>query len=323
MDTSKNQWTDSLLIMLVLGSLFFILLGDRPLFVPDEGRYAEIAREMVTSGDYITPHLNGVKYFEKPPLFYWLGAIAIKIGGASPFAIRCINALLGVFTCLITYLAGRKLHDRKTGLLAAFILGTSTLFFVMSRMISLDLPVTAFITLTLYAFLLANQQPPGSTRRSYLWAASAAAGLAVLTKGLIGIVFPVMIIGLWVICLGQWQRLKPLYLISCSAIFLFITAPWHMLVSHANPEFFYFYFIEQHFLRYTTVEVGHYQPIWFFIPAFILGFFPWVIFLPQAWSHLLIQTWQHRKKYATELFYFIWIASIFLFFSFSKSKLIP
>lgn len=320
---NASWWVDSLFIFLVLGSLFFILLGSRPLFVPDEGRYAEIAREMAASGDYVTPYLNQIKYFEKPVLFYWLGAAAIKVGGLNLWSIRSINALLGLLTCLLTYITGRKLYDRKTGFLAAIILGTSALYFVMAHMISLDLPVTAFLTATLCAFILANQYPPGKTRRYYLWGAATAAGLAVLTKGLIGIVFPAMIVGLWIICLWQWQRLKHLYLISCIAIFLLITAPWHILVSLYNPEFFYFYFIEQHFLRYTTMDVGHYQPVWFFIPALIIGFFPWIVFLPQALASAIPTSWRQRQTYQTELFLLIWAFGIFAFFSFSKSKLIP
>lgn len=313
---------DIFFLSLILTVLFFALLGTRPLFVPDEGRYAEIVREMAVLGDYITPHLNGIKYFEKPILFYWLGTAAIKVAGINLWSIRSINALLGLIGCLFTYFMGRKLYNRTTGILASLILGTSSLYFVMSHMISLDLTVTLFLTISLYTFLLGLIKPPGIARRLYLWSAFASAALAVLTKGLIGIVFPLMIIGAWVILMNEWRSLKRLYLPSSLFIFLIITTPWHILVGIRNPEFFYFYFIEQHFLRYTTSDIGHYQPAWFFIPVLILGFFPWVVFLPQAIARFC-QSWKRRDEYKIELFFLLWALLIFIFFSFSKSKLIP
>lgn len=312
--------TDSIFLIASLSILFFVLLGSRALFVPDEGRYAEIAREMVSLGDYITPHLDGIKYFEKPILYYWLMAAAIKIAGLSLWSIRSINAGLALLGCLITYFVGRKLFDRSTGLLASLILSTSTLYFMLAHMISLDLTVTFFLSTSLFAFLLGCYTPIGIKRRLYIWCTFASAALAVLTKGLIGIVFPIMIIGTWVTLLNEWRLLKNLYLPSGLFIFLLITVPWHLLVGWKNPEFFYFYFIEQHFLRYTTEHVGHYQPAWFFIPVLILGFFPWVAFLPQTIVNLFRK---QGHQFKLELFFLLWALLIFIFFSISKSKLIP
>jgi 4-amino-4-deoxy-L-arabinose transferase-like glycosyltransferase len=273
---------DILFLSLVLGILYFLFLGNRPLFVPDEGRYAEIAREMLTTKDFITPHLNGIKYFEKPVLFYWLESAAIYLGGLNLWSIRSVNVLLGLMGCLATYGTARCLYNRETGILAALILGTSTLYFVMSHMVSLDLPVTVFIMLTLYGFLLGIHHAPGLSRRLFLWGAAIAAASAVLTKGLIGLVFPLMIIGTWMLLTKEWRLLTRIYLPSCLLIFFLVATPWHILVQQHNPEFFYFYFINQHFLRYTSMDVGHYQPLWFFIPNLILGFFPWIVFLPQT-----------------------------------------
>lgn len=320
----KNSWIfDTLFLTLILGSLFFILLGNRPLFTPDEGRYAEIAREMAASGNYITPYLNGIKYFEKPILFYWLGAAAIKLGGTSVAALRFINAIIAIFGCLSTYAAGRKLYGRSTGLAAAVLLGTSTLYFVMAHMISLDLPVTVFLAVSLYGFILAVEEKVLKTARLYFYAAATTAALAVLTKGLIGVVFPAMIAAAWLTLLGEWRQLLRLPVFSALLVFFLVALPWHIIVNIYNPEFFHFYFIEQHFLRYTTLEVGHYQPNWFFIPTIIAGFFPWIVFLPQTLMASLPHRFSQRRQYASELFFLIWAGLIFLFFSFSKSKLIP
>lgn len=303
---------DITLLSLLIGLLYFILLGVHPLFVPDEGRYAEIAREMADNNNYITPYLNGIKYFEKPPLFYWMSTLALKIGGINLWSLRTVNGILALLGCLATYFAALKLYDnRKTALWSAAILATSTLYFVMGHMISLDLPVSVFLAFSLYAFIIGyHQQQP-----VYFVIASAAAALAVLTKGLIGIVFPGLIISMWILLVNEWKILKEINYVAVISVFLVIAVPWHILVGFYNPEFYYFYFIKQHILRYATESIGHYQPIWFFIPVLFFGFFPWVIFLPQALS----------KKFnnKADIFLLVWIVSIFLFFSFSKSKLIP
>lgn len=320
---AKTWCIDLAFLSVVLGILFFTLLGVRPLFVPDEGRYAEIAREMVIRSDYVTPYLNGIKYFEKPILFYWLGAAAIKIGGVNLWSVRAINAILGLLGCLLTYVTARKLYDRCTGLLAALLLGTSALYFTMTHMVSLDLPVTVFLATSLYAFLLGTQTSHSRTRRWLIWSAFTAAGLAVLTKGLIGILFPILVVGAWITVCHEWRLLSRLYLPSSIILFLAVTAPWHWLVGARHPEFFYFYFVEQHLLRYMTPDVGHYQPAWFFIPVLIAGFFPWIAFLPQAIAKHIPTSWAACQSRKVDVFLLLWALIVFIFFSFSKSKLIP
>lgn len=200
------------------------MLGSRPLAVPDEGRYSEIPREMVATGDYITPRLNGVKYFEKPVLFYWLQSVSI---------------------------------------------------------------------------------------------------LATMTKGLIGILIPVMVIGVWIWVLNDWRILKTIYLPSGLVLFLVACAPWHILVNQANPEFLKYYFIHEHVLRYLTRIHKRYEPDWFFIPILLLGLFPWTVFLAQSIRHSLPASWRERHEHRDALFLMLWAGLVFIFFSASSSKLIP
>jgi 4-amino-4-deoxy-L-arabinose transferase-like glycosyltransferase len=152
------------LLTLVLGAFFLTFLGHRPFSAPDEGRYVEIPREMVTTGDYLTPHLNGLKYFEKPPLGYWIQAGFINVFGMSEFAMRLPLVLLGLMGCIAVYLAGRQLFNREAGLWGATVLGTSFLYYTLTRIITLDMLVTICLTIGLLAFLCAMQHRAGRSR---------------------------------------------------------------------------------------------------------------------------------------------------------------
>lgn len=313
-----------LLLLTVLIALFFsFMLGNRALSVPDEGRYVEISREMAVTGDYLTPRLNGVKYFEKPPLFYWLEAFMVNRLGLGEFTLRLWPALFALAGCLCVYGAGRRLFGRRTGIVAAIILATSLLYYGLSRVIILDMPVTVLLTASLLSFLVGMHEAPGLRRRLVLWAFYAFAALAVLTKGLIGVIIPGMAILAWIALLGEWRMLRSMHLPSGLAVFLLIAAPWHVLASRANPEFFDFYFVREHFLRYLTTVHHHYRPAWYFIPVVLGGLFPWSAFLVQAVRHSLPATWRERHEHRESLFLLLWAGLVFLFFSASSSKLAP
>jgi len=313
-----------LIILTVLICLFFtFMLGNRPLSVPDEGRYVEIPREMVATDNYLTPRLNGVKYFEKPVLFYWLEAVSIKLFGLNEFTLRLWPALFALFGCLAIAVAGARLFGRLTGLLGAAVLSTSLMYYGLARTIILDMPVSVMLTLALLSFLMGTHEAPGLKRRLYLWSFYAFAALAVLTKGLIGILIPGMVIGAWILLLGEWRMLKTLYIPSGLALFLLIAAPWHIMVGYANPEFYSFYFIHEHIQRYLTKIHARYRPFWYFIPIMLLGLFPWSAFLAQAIKHNLPSTWRERHEHRDTLFLLLWAGLVFLFFSASSSKLMP
>ena len=318
----KFWWRDLLLITALFIVLFGFELGSRAIWSPDEGRYSEIPREMLVSGDFITPHLNGVKYFEKPPLFYWLQAGAIKSFGLNAWALRLTPTLFTLLTCLCVYAAGRRFYGRRTGLWSAAILGSSFLFYVLGRAIILDMAVTALISAALLAFMVGVQTAPGTQRRLYLWGFYILMALATLAKGLIGILLPGMVIFVWMALYGEWRQLKTLYLPSGVTLFLLVAAPWHILVSQQNPEFPYFYFVQQHFLRYLTMAEKRYQPNWFYIPILLLGLYPWSAFLPQAIRQAL-PSWSQRHAHKETVFLLLWTVLIFGFFSLSHSKLVP
>jgi 4-amino-4-deoxy-L-arabinose transferase-like glycosyltransferase len=314
---------DVLILTIVIGVFFAFMLGNRALSVPDEGRYVEIPREMVSTGDYLTPRLNGVKYFEKPVLFYWLESFSIRLFGLREFFLRLWPLLFALFGCLLVYAAGRRLYGRRSGLIAATVLATSLLYYGLGRAIILDMPVSVLLAAALLSFLLGMHEVPGPRRRLYLWSFYVFSALAVLTKGLIGMLIPGMVIGAWIMILGEWRVLKTMYLPTGLALFLLIAAPWHLMVERANPEFFHFYFIQEHFLRYLTTMHSRYQPPWFFVPVVLLGLFPWSVFLVQAIKHNLPSTWRERHEHRDTLFLILWAGLVFLFFSASDSKLVP
>jgi 4-amino-4-deoxy-L-arabinose transferase-like glycosyltransferase len=317
-----SLWKDVLLLSVVLSLFFGLFLGQRPFASPDEGRYVEIPREMVVSGDYITPRLNGLKYFEKPVLFYWLQVLPIKLFGITEFSMRLWPLIFAVLGCLSVYLAGRRLFDRSIGLIASGILSTTLLYYALSHLIVLDLVFSVLVSCGLLCFIVGIQEPAGLKRRLYAWGFAALMALAVLTKGIAALAIGGCVPLIWILLGQRWKQFLPLYLPSSLAIFLAIALPWHIIVSIKNPEFFDFYIIHEHFSRYLTSIHRRYQPMWFFIPVIFVGFMPWTPFIFRALKKALPFSWSQWKTQDHSFFLGIWVAFVFLFFSFSNSKLI-
>ena len=319
----SSAWTDLALLSLIFGVLYFYGLGETMLVNPDEGRYAEIPREMVATGDYVTPRLNGVLYFEKPPLVYWAIAGFLRVFGPSELSMRAVPALFAVAGVLNTYLAARWLKGRTAGFSSALVLGSSLLYFALGRILLLDMAVSSLMSATLFFFILAIREPAGGKRRWLFYGLYATAALATLTKGLIGFLVPGAVMFLWLLVFNQWSRLRPLYLPTGVALFLAIAAPWHVLAAQRNQAWAHFYFVREHWERFTTTEHGRYQPWWYFLPFIALGLFPWTGALWGAVRHALPGGWARRKENAEAWFFVTWAVFIFLFFSKSQSKLAP
>ncbi|MBI2516748.1 MAG: glycosyltransferase family 39 protein [Opitutae bacterium] len=314
---------DLLLLMAVFGLVFFFQLGDSFLVNPDEGRYAEVPREMLATGDWVLPRLNGVFYFEKPPLVYWCVAALMKVFGPDEFAIRATPALFALGGVLLTYAAARRLHDRASGLAAATVLGTCILYFGLGRILILDMAVSVLMSATLFCFILGVREAPGAKRRWLFYGLYASAALATLAKGLIGFLVTGAVMFFWLLLFNQWRRLLPMYLPSGAALFLALAAPWHVLAAQRSDVWAKFYFIHEHWERFTTTTHGRYEPWWYFIPVLLGGLFPWTGFLWPALRDALKGGWARRRENADAWFLVTWAAFIFLFFSKSQSKLIP
>ena len=300
-----------------LGSVFF--------FEPDEGRYTEIPREMLATRDFVLPHLNGVLYFEKPPLFYWLNAASISVFGPTPFASRLWSALLALGGLGLTWLLARRILGRTAALCSLVVLSTSLLYLALARLAIIDMTLTFCLTGTLVGFFLAKEEASPSRAR-WLWMATFAFGaLAVLAKGLIGIVLPGGVVFLYLLLGGQWRLLRKVPWLGGTLVFLAIALPWHILAALRDPDFLWFYLVREHFLRYLTPISDRQQPFWFFLPVLVVGLLPWSAFLPEALVRWLRERpWRDFFKSAgPELFLWLWVGVIVGFFTLSKSKLIP
>ncbi|MBC7368807.1 MAG: glycosyltransferase family 39 protein [Undibacterium sp.] len=314
---------DLLLLALAFGLLFAFRLGSYPLSNPDEGRYAEIPREMVASGDWVTPRLDGVNYFEKPPLVYWTTALCLKFFGPSEWSMRATPALFALAGVLLTYGAARKLHGRMAGLGAAVVLGTSILWFVLGRIMLLDMAVSVLMSATLFCFILAVNEPAGATRRWLFYGLYASAALATLTKGLIGFLVTGAVMFLWLLIFNQWKRLRPMHLPSGIALFLVIAAPWHALAALHNDTWTHRYFVYEHWERFTSPAASRPGAWWYFVLIVLGGLIPWSGFLWPAVRDAVRGGWAKRGENGVAWFLLTWAGFIFLFFSKSHSKLAP
>lgn len=316
---------DMLLIALLSGLLFMIFLGGYHLIVPDEGRYSEVAREMAVSGNWLTPTLNGLPFLDKPILQYWINAFFIHLFGFNQFSARLGSVFIGIVGCEFIYLAGRELFDRKTGWLAALLLMTTFLYFFAARYINMDLAVAVWLSGSLYYFLMGMEKPQKTWTRSWrLYLAYIFAACAFLTKGSIGLVFPMLIIGAWVLVLWDWRLLREMYIPSGLMLFALLVTPWYWLSNQATPGFLDYFFWNQNIERFTGLGYfnNDHKPIFYYLPVVLIGLFPWTIFLFQALKEAGKHVWQNRQLHRKELFLLLYALLIFIFFSIPSSKII-
>ena len=309
-------------LILVFALVWFAGIGSRTLIHPDEGRYAEIPREMVVTGNWLTPRLNGLKYFEKPPLQYWMTAVAYEAFGIAEWTARLWTALSTFGAALFLGYAGRRLGGPTLGVYAAAVTAGSVGYIVNAHLLTLDGALSALLAVAFGAFAIAQQ--PGATpagERRWMWVAWAAMAGATLSKGLIGVVIPGASLVLYTLATRDFRVWRRLHLLSGAALYLLLTAPWFVAVSRANGEFFQFFFIHEHVQRYLTSTHNRGEPWWYFVPIFIAGMLPWLPLL--AWG--AIRSWRNAPPAANgfswQRFALAWSAFVFLFFSASGSKL--
>jgi 4-amino-4-deoxy-L-arabinose transferase-like glycosyltransferase len=312
----------SIVLVLLFALIWFANLDYRRLIHPDEGRYAEIPREMVASGDWLTPRLDGVKYFEKPALQYWLTAAAYEAFGIHQWTARLWPALAGFAGVLFIGYVGFRLGGPRLGLYAAAALGGCVWYVLNAHILTLDAGLTLWMSVGFGALLLAQRS--AATRReqrAWMLTAWSALALAVLSKGLIGVVLPGASLFVYSLLTRDWAVWRRLHLVGGLLLFALIAAPWFIAVSLANPEFFHFFFIHEHFERFLTNEHHREGAWWYFVPTFAAGILPWLTVLvwtaPRMWSDPVPDS----NGFSWQRYALVWAAFIFVFFSMSSSKL--
>lgn len=299
--------------------VWFYTLGARTLVPTDEGRYAEIAREMVITGDVITPRLNGIKYFGKPPLQAWMNALTFSVFGLGEWQARLWTGLCGMVGIFMVFLAGRRVYNAATGFTAALVLGASFFWAAAAHINSYDMGLSAMMAVALCAMLIAQRADESQrAQRNWMLVCWAGMALAVMSKGLVGIVLPGVVLGVYSVVSRDWRIWERLHIIPGLTVFLVIAAPWFVLVSLRNPEFPEFFFIREHFQRFTSAVHQRGEPWHYFLPWLILGITPWFGVLVQSLRHGLRET---SAGFNPSRLLGVWAIFIFVFFSISNAKL--
>jgi 4-amino-4-deoxy-L-arabinose transferase-like glycosyltransferase len=272
---------------------------------------------MVLSGDWITPTVNGEKFFDKPAFHNWLVALAFVVLGFTEFAARLPNAMMGLGCVLVTYLLGRRLYGPGTAFLGAVALATTVEFLVLSRTIMHDMSLAFLVTLGLALWFVGYSR--NATERRWFLLSYATFGGAMLAKGPIGVLLPGAVVFLFLWLQRELRFLGRMSLGWGLLIGLLVATPWYLAVSLRNPEFARYFFIELNFGSFLSKDPHHPEPFHYYLPVLLVGFIPWSFFLPAA----LVRAWQRKGEdmHGGTVFLLLWAGLYLAFFSAAESKL--
>jgi 4-amino-4-deoxy-L-arabinose transferase-like glycosyltransferase len=301
----------------------------RPLAVPDEGRYAGVAWEMIRSGDWLTPTLNGLPFFHKPPLFYWLTALSLKAFGLSLWAARLASVIGAVLGAGALYGLVRRWGGERLALWSAVVLVTQPFWFGGAQYANLDMLVAGCITATIALAahsVLAHEA--GQPHRLALYGAYALAGLGLLAKGLIGLVLPGGVIVVWLLLTRRWRGLLAVLSLPGLLVLGVVAAPWFVAMQRLYPDFLHYFFVYQHFQRFTQTGFNNVHAFWYYVPIIVGLSLPWSVAGLWAclWPRDRASTFVHGEaadvgRSGLRSLAWVWLGLILLFFSIPASKL--
>ena len=301
--------------------LFFLLyilpLGVRPVIIPDEARYAEIPREMIVSEDWVVPHLNGLRYFEKPALGYWVNAASIMLFGENAFAIRLPSVIAtGISALMVFFLMRRFAGGDWAGIFAVGIFLACLEVYGVSTFSVLDSLFSMFVTSGMVSFFFAHTEGKSARRTGFLFLFGAFCGLAFLTKGFIAFALPVVTIVPFLIWEGRCREFFRITWLPVS-IAILVALPWAVMIHLREPDFWHFFFWNEHIRRFMSDHPQHAESFWYFVPVFIGGALPWTALIPSA----ILGVKESRPGGPLIRFAVYWLVFPFLFFSASHGKL--
>ncbi len=308
------------ILLVVAACMFLAGIGRLALIEPDEGRNAEVAREMLAKGDWITPRFNDFSYLDKPPVFFWAVASSFKAAGISEASARFPSALAALLMVFMTWLLARRMFENSTALYAGIILATSPLVVVFARDVIFDMTLTFFVTGAMVCYWLREAGPEHRKLLDVLL--FGAMGLATLTKGPVGFLLPLLSMSAYQGLQGRFSRLKDLNWLLGLATFFAVTLPWFMAVSMRHPDFPEYAFWQESLQRFATGHSHRGGPVYYYLIIYLAGFLPWSFFLLYAGLHR-IRRWKElrQEENSSVLFLLSWVGTIFVFFSISQSKL--
>lgn len=311
-----EKYLGALAVFLGFGALCF-RLGYLPLIQPDEGRNAEVAREMKESGAWLVPTYNGVDYLDKPAFYFKAVALSLTWFGDSETAARIPSALFGVGLLIMVYAFGRRVYGPRGALVAVIVVATMPLYLTNSRTVIFDIALAFFVCGAIFAGFLAEESPVGPKRFWYLVGA-ASAGFATLVKGPVGFLLPILVLLTFNWMQGRRTAFKRLFAPLNFLIFFAITLPWFIGLCRAHPDFLHYGLVEESFHRFTTKKFHRSEPFYFYPLIIFPAFYPWSIVLPAA----AFFTWKQRwAKLPADRLCMVWAVVVVIFFSLSQSKL--
>ena len=309
----------------VCALVFLTATASLPLADPEEARCAQIVREMIRSGDWLVPHLHGEPYHDKPAPFFWLAAGGELLVGNPALGGRLVSVLAAIFAVLTTYALGRRMFGPTAGLIAGFVLATSSEFWYMARWYRMDMPFAAAMWAAV-AWLWRCERPGHDAASAPRWVAWCGfyffCGLATLFKGPAGLGLPVLIAGAYFLLSKQARRIAELFNVAGIALFALIVIPWYAAAWMRDPAYVYEFLFRHNLMRFGSTTLGHSWPGILFVPILLLGLIPWTIYLPGAALRFLPRRGRSRDERPQTLL--LWLAALtpLMFFAFSGTKLV-